>query len=202
MRLGIRSLGFGGRFPSIEAQTPYGTLQDKTADSRWNASGHKPSSEAPHLGMFAKEAGPGRAALHAPVDWLHQVWPAVLLAWPRAMLQREESASGYGERSQSARRFKETTNKLLQHLLFQMSPLPPAAMWSSRGSSEPSGPSSLTRSEAPRASPAVGALPFLPHQDSVLRLRRTDRSQSLLATRAHATTPTAFLHPQPEGNAR
>ncbi|KAI9546392.1 hypothetical protein NQZ68_027561 [Dissostichus eleginoides] len=45
----------------------------------------KPSSEAPHLGMFAKEAGPGRAALHAPVDWLHQVWPAVLLAWPRAV---------------------------------------------------------------------------------------------------------------------
>lgn len=35
--------------------------------------------------MFAEEAGPGRAALHAPVDWLHQVWPAVLLAWPRAV---------------------------------------------------------------------------------------------------------------------
>lgn len=45
----------------------------------------KPGSEAPHLGMFAEEAGPGRAALHAPVDWLHQVWPAVLLAWPRAV---------------------------------------------------------------------------------------------------------------------
>lgn len=45
----------------------------------------KPSLEAPHLGMFAEEAGPGRAALHAPVDWLHQVWPAVLLAWPRAV---------------------------------------------------------------------------------------------------------------------
>ena len=45
----------------------------------------KPSSEAPHLGMFAEEAGPGRATLHAPVDWLHQVWPAVLLAWPRAV---------------------------------------------------------------------------------------------------------------------
>lgn len=44
-----------------------------------------PGSKAPHLGMFAEEAGPGRATLHAPVDWLHQVWPAVLLAWPRAV---------------------------------------------------------------------------------------------------------------------
>lgn len=38
------------------------------------------------------------------------------------MLQCDEMAQGYN--AQNFHQFKETTNKLSQHLLFQMSPLP------------------------------------------------------------------------------
>lgn len=40
------------------------------------------------------------------------------------MLQCDEMAQGDNAHTQNFHQFKETTNKLLQHLLFQMSPLP------------------------------------------------------------------------------
>jgi len=40
----------------------------------------------PHTWACLQRKRPGRAALHAPVDWLHNVWPAVSLACPEPSL--------------------------------------------------------------------------------------------------------------------
>ena len=40
------------------------------------------------------------------------------------MLWCDETAQGHNAYTRNFRQFKDTTNKLLQHLLFQMSPLP------------------------------------------------------------------------------
>ena len=74
--------------------------------------------------MFAEEEGPGRAALHAPVDWLHHVWPAVLLAWPRAVgagqlgkacfPKKEEKKEGREDRETQKEKKREKKTRLFQ----------------------------------------------------------------------------------------